>query len=64
MIAINAQCVKCRHVLMEGGASSALRCLAFPDGVPGEILIGDNEHLASYPGDKGIQFKKREGDTT
>jgi len=32
-------------------------CLAFPDGIPDEILYGETEHAEPYPGDNGIQFE-------
>ncbi len=31
-------------------------CLAFPDGIPDEILEGDFDHRYHYPGDNGIRF--------
>lgn len=33
-------------------------CDAFPVGIPTEIVIGENLHLAPYPGDGGIQYKE------
>lgn len=50
-----APCTSCKHWL--GGDS----CEAFPDGkgIPNEILVGLNDHKEEYPGDHGIQYKKK-----
>lgn len=32
-------------------------CDAFPDGIPEEIWVGDNDHTKPYEGDHGIQFE-------
>lgn len=46
-------CRACRH--MKPGKIPA--CDAFPEGIPGEILIGQTGHVAGYPGDNGIHFE-------
>jgi len=33
------------------------KCKAFPEGIPHEILAGDNDHSNPFPGDHGIQFQ-------
>jgi len=48
---IGTQCVMCRHY--RGG----LRCAAFPDGIPGDILTGTVNHEEPYEGDGGIRFE-------
>jgi hypothetical protein len=45
-------CHNCRH-LAPGGA---LRCAAYPDGIPLPILSGDVVHDRPLPGDHGVQF--------
>jgi len=33
-------------------------CLAFPEGIPEEILLGDNKHLEPVKGDSGITYEE------
>jgi hypothetical protein len=46
-------CSGCRH-LKE--MYKTRRCAAFPNGIPPEIWLGQNDHRQPYPGDQGIQF--------
>jgi hypothetical protein len=39
----NLLCITCKNYLDE------LNCLAFPDGIPEEILSGDNDHEKPLP---------------
>lgn len=32
-------------------------CLAFPEGIPYEILVGENDHTALVKGDHGIRYE-------
>lgn len=34
-------------------------CLAYPKGIPKEILVNEVDHTKPYQGDHGIQFKKK-----
>jgi hypothetical protein len=36
-----------------------LKCKAFPEGIPDEILINGNKHNKPFKGDKGIQFEEK-----
>lgn len=45
-------CSFCRH----SNNDPERTCAAFPEGIPMEIWMGSNKHIASYPGDHGIQF--------
>lgn len=45
-------CNTCKHF-----QKKALRCAAFPDGIPWIILSGTIDHLSPLPGDNGIQYE-------
>lgn len=40
-------CLNCKHYW------GALACAAFPDRIPDDILTGDNDHDAIFPGQVG-----------
>jgi len=46
-----ASCISCVHRLEQ------TTCEAFPEGIPEEILMGDNPHISEFPGDNGIQYE-------
>ena len=52
-------CFKCKHRdIFEDG------CKAFPDGIPDEILSGDNDHSKPLPGQQNdIVFEPKEKDS-
>ncbi len=33
-----------------------MRCRAYPDGIPTEILLNKHDHREAYPGDLNIRF--------
>lgn len=51
---VNPPCATCKH------RSKKLPgiCLAFPDGIPNDILTGKNDHTKPYKGDDGILYEK------
>jgi hypothetical protein len=34
-------------------------CKAFPEGIPFEIVFGNNAHTKPFPGDNGIQYESK-----
>jgi hypothetical protein len=49
-------CSKCKHYNIEDIETHT--CKAFPDGIPRDIWLGENDHTKLYPGDHGILFEK------
>jgi hypothetical protein len=50
-------CTTCRH--FRETAKDGSYCDAFPlfPGIPDEIILGEHDHKAPFPGDHGIQFE-------
>jgi hypothetical protein len=46
-------CLTCRHKLPQGAV-----CLAFPAGIPDDILEARHDHRTPYPGDQGITYEE------
>lgn len=46
------ECPTCKHY------RGRLKCAAFPDGIPEEILTGEVSHTEPYDGDNGIQYER------
>jgi hypothetical protein len=49
---MSTQCGTCKHI------TEALKCEAFPNGIPKAILEGEFDHTQPYPGDNGILYEK------
>ena len=49
---IGTQCPFCKHY------RGALRCAAFPDGIPVDVLRGLTDHRDPVDGDGGIRFEE------
>jgi hypothetical protein len=58
VIWVKVACVTCRHLNPERRTT----CRAFPNGIPREILNGENDHHAPVAGDQGIQYERFTGD--
>lgn len=50
-------CSRCAHFHVGSVFGQKKTCEAFPDGIPGEIFLGENDHTQPYKGDNGIQFE-------
>jgi len=57
------QCLSCVHRIKlgfdEDPRTATMRCKAFPDGIPDELWNTRVFHDKPYPGDRGIQFKRK-----
>ena len=50
-------CSKCQHFIMSKRGNEGLRCAAYPEKIPTEILLGYVSHDKPYRGDQGIRFE-------
>ncbi len=55
---VSAVCSLCVHFNVDKAADKL--CAAFPEGIPEEIWLEENDHTSPYPGDSGIQFESIE----
>lgn len=50
-----APCISCKHKNPNGP-----RCLAFPEVIPDEILLGEHQHRTPFKGDNGVMYEQEE----
>lgn len=50
-------CARCKYFYIE---KSGFTCVAFPKGIPKEIIMGGFVHTSPFPGDNDIQFEEIE----
>ena len=53
------QCEDCRHQIQK--EDWGYFCKAYPGGIPTAILTGTHDHRKPYPGDRGILFEPKKG---
>ena len=53
MTQLAGSCDNCKNYTL------GLSCLAFPDGIPDDILSGEVDHTEPHDGDNGIQYEPR-----
>lgn len=50
-MASSDQCISCKHYRM------LLKCKAYPDGIPVDIITGKHDHTKPFPGDNGVRYE-------
>ena len=57
---ISRQCINCLNLIES--EPGGMVCLAFPEGIPEEIVTGEVDHSKPYPGDHGFLYDPAEPD--
>jgi hypothetical protein len=55
-------CTLCKHLNPRSPLKGNPTCKAFPERIPNEIWLGENDHTQPFPGDRGITFSKADWD--
>ena len=55
MVAYSVQCLTCSNYTLSN------TCLAYPEGIPIEIMTGEVDHKQPYAGDNGIRWENARG---
>jgi hypothetical protein len=53
------QCSICIH--FDPSRRDITACAAFPDGIPGDIILNEIDHRDPVEGDHGVRFEPEEG---
>lgn len=54
---ISKVCTRCKHFDELSVFGKKKTCKAFPNEIPEEIWLGENDHKNPHEGDNGIQFE-------
>jgi hypothetical protein len=57
MVKVQPVCIGCAH--FDQSNPEAMRCSAFPQGIPMEIATGRLVHRKPYVGDQGLRYQPR-----
>lgn len=50
-------CYGCKHLVPT--SEFELKCTAFPQGIPNEIVLSKHDHRTPFPGDHGVRFEAK-----
>lgn len=56
MVLVDSQCMFCKHRSKPQPGVLGIRCAAFPDGIPDDVLTNTVSHERPIKGDNGVQF--------
>lgn len=52
------QCIHCKNLYNKKIRLDPIKCVAYPDGVPWEILTNKVDHKHTYLNDNGIRYEE------